>query len=174
MAFWKKETTISELKDQLKEKDKKLRSLSKEYDELAEAYKEAIKPISIPPCTHTWLDFPWYLQHSFDNDSNSPAKGISILEIYEPYVCVHCQKRKDVKLYRERQTSMTLENHLKKMEQWNELYKDHLKPKPVVEDMINDAIMVDKGKIAIVAKLRGIENEEGKDKDSYRVGLALH
>ena len=148
----------------------------------SEAIKKAAEKLSStpaeptpPPCLHTWVDFPWYLQHSFNNyqDDSFPPKGESILEIYEPYVCVHCQKRKDVKLYRERPTSMTLDSHFKKIEQWNELYKDHIKPKPIVEDMINDAIYVDKGKVAIVAKLRGIEDEERKDKDSYRVGLTL-
>ena len=134
-------------------------------------------PPKPPPCPHTWVDFPWYLDHSFKNynNNNYPDKGESTIVIYEPYVCVHCQKRKDVELYRERQTYMTMERHLKKIEEWKELYKDHIKPKPVVEDMINDAIYVDKGKVAIVAKLRGIEDEEGKekDKDVYRVGLAL-
>ena len=143
----------------------------------SEAIKKAAEQLNStptpPPCLHTWVDFPWYLKHNYDGSIKGDYRGESTLILCEPYVCIHCQKRKDVELYRERQTGLTLTEHLKKMEEWNELYKDHLKPKPIVEDMINDAIMVDKGKVAIVAKLRGIEDEERKDKDSYRVGLTL-
>jgi len=175
MGFWRKKATILDLKTELREKDSKLRALTKEYDELAEAYKEAIKPVAPPPCTHTWLDFPWYLDHSWKpgHDNYNPDIGESTLTIYEPYVCVHCQKRKDVRLYSERETGVTAKRHWNKKAEWEEQYKDHLKPKPIVEDMINDAVMVDKGKVAIVAKLRGIKDEERKDKNQYRVELSL-
>lgn len=117
-----------------------------------------------PPCFHTWIDFPWFIRHNW-TPYNYGDKGISTLSVYEPYICVHCKERKDVLLCQETEDAISAKRHWEKLREWEEKYKDHAKPRPVVEDMINDAIYIDKGKVAIVAKMRGYMNET-KDKNT--------
>lgn len=118
-----------------------------------------------PPCIHTWIDFPWFIRHKWAPNSYGD-KGISTLSVYEPYVCVHCKKRNDVLLYQESEDGISVKRHWEKLKEWEEKYKDHIMPRPIVEDMINDAIYVDKGKIAIVAKMRGYTSEAKRDENT--------
>ena len=126
-----------------------------------------------PPCFHTWIDFPWFIRHKWTPNTYGD-KGTSILSVYEPYVCVHCKERKDVLLYQETEEGISTKRHWDKLREWEEKYKDHAKPRPVVEDMINDAIYVDKGKVAIVAKMRGYEDEAERDKYKYVSRVVPH
>lgn len=105
------------------------------------------------PCEifgHTWKDFPPYMEsiwygHDYTNE----------IKIIEPYVCLCCKQRKDVLL------SKITKMHLTKTEFNNYIdtlafeYKSILKPRPIVEDMINDAIYVDREKLNAWEQLHG-------------------
>ena len=103
-------------------------------------------PITIEtPCDrdeHLWKDFPPYLH--YDNlNVNYP-----VIEIIEPYVCCLCHKRKNVipeKFQYHHSTSK--KEFMQEVEHIRDLYKDILKPKAVVEDMVEDHIHLDKLKL---------------------------
>ena len=102
----------------------------------------APEPIEVKtPCEmfgHIWQDFPWYLEDSYDKNREYKSE----IEIIEPYVCRRCHARKNVTLgttYEECSRS----EHDKKVKRFEQEYAEHLKPMPVVLDMINDMILVD-------------------------------
>lgn len=104
----------------------------------------APEPIKTP-CElgdHLWKDFPPYLVYN-NKDGYEP-----IIEVVENYVCCLCHKRKSVTL--ERFTySRGISNKVfaQKLEEVQTLYKDILRPKAIVEDMIQDHIHLDKLKL---------------------------
>ena len=113
----------------------------------------APEPIEVKtPCElfgHIWQDFPWYLEESYDKNREYKSE----IDIIEPYVCRRCHARKNITL------STTYEDcsrskHDEKVEQFKKEYAEHLKPMPVVIDMINDMILVDRDMIKIWEKLR--------------------
>lgn len=112
----------------------------------------------LPPCPHTWKDFPAYIRQSYDGNAKK-----SYLTVMEPYVCVHCKKRKDVKLYEETETNMTRSEHNEKLDRWMREYKI-IESRIIVEDMINDEILLDPVKLAIVDNLRSIQVEEKEER----------
>lgn len=64
--------------------------------------------------------------------------------IYEPYVCIHCKQRKNIILNKVYRTNETWENCIKEEEAIEERYKDHIKPRCIVEDMIHDFQLIDR------------------------------
>lgn len=66
------------------------------------------------------------------------------IAIIEPYVCIHCKERKNVCLLRAAYDGVTEKeaNHL--FEENESEYKEYLKPRAVVEDMISDFQLVDR------------------------------
>lgn len=95
-----------------------------------------------PKCSHTWQDFPWYiLQHYTSTDKTS------ILEIYEPYVCIHCGERMDKKLFNEKIVGVSLREHTDRKKALESHFKEYIKPQPIVEDMIYDMQLVDRERI---------------------------
>lgn len=122
-------------------------------------------------CSHTWKDFPWYMQSSwtaYANNTLNPgiytdiAKGRLVMSIFEPYICIHCKERKDIKLYESSHDNMTLGQASAYIRNEMEKFKDNIKPIPVVEDMIHDYVLVDQEKLKIAEKIlnRG-EKENG-------------
>lgn len=113
----------------------------------------APEPIEIKtPCElfgHIWQDFPWYLEESYDKSRDYKSE----IEIIEPYVCRRCHARKNITLgttYEDCSRS----KHDEKVEQFKKEYAEHLKPMPVVLDMINDMILVDREMIKIWENLK--------------------
>ena len=92
------------------------------------------------PCTHTWQDFPWYIEDAFSDD-------VSEVWIKEPYVCIHCGERKDEILYHRRTTDMSHSQHLQRLKDWAEEYKEHVLPRAVVEDQVYDMKYVDRERL---------------------------
>lgn len=142
MAFWNK---------------KEVRTKTVEIDPVIE--------IPIPKCIHTWKDFPAYIKEQYIG-----PKQESTLEVVEPYVCVHCKERKNVTLYTETETGLNRSEHNEKRESWERKYSKILKPRIIVEDMINDEIYLDPVKLAIVDKLRSTKNEE-KQEESPQLSM---
>ena len=111
-----------------------------------EGSKRTLPPL---PCPHTWKDFPWYLMSTY-----YPSEDLSEHVIIEPYVCAHCKERKNIELLHVKRYTFTRKAFDDLIGTYNEAYKNQLAPKPVVEDMINDFIYVDREKLDILEKLR--------------------
>lgn len=121
----------------------------KEQAAAAREHEELIKELSKPLCQqkgskgHFYRDFPPYIIWNFDGDN-------PYIKIKEPYVCCYCHERVDKILQ-----SYSWNHHVKwdqfdkALEQIKKEYKDIIKPIAVVEDMVNDAIMVDRQKLNI-------------------------
>ena len=103
---------------------------------------EEPKPIEPPPCKHSYKDFPWYIQINYYS-----SKHEFDYTIYEPYVCIYCGKRKDVKLYHSDGGHYDKFKDLLTFEK--AMYNEYpeMKPRPIVEDMIHDMQLVDKEKL---------------------------
>jgi len=106
--------------------------------------EEIITPIPIvnKGCEHKWLDFPAYIQSSYDSDRRSYE-----VEVKEPYVCVFCKKRKDEVIARESGESKNPERRVEELIRKFESY-DIIAPRLIVEDMVKDFQNVDRDYLA--------------------------
>ena len=95
--------------------------------------KSVIQPPA--PCQHKWKDFPWYMEETAKDGRYS-------YDILQPYVCVKCKERRNKRLegYNYSQRSRCLED----IAEAKRVYKDYLKPKAIVEDMVKDEQLVDR------------------------------
>lgn len=97
-------------------------------------------------------DFPWYMQIWYSGQDKTAG-----YRIIEPYVCVECGKREDKILESLEWTNINADEREKSFKEIRERYKKYLKPKAVVEDMINDVLMVkDPDHLQMIEKLRGL------------------
>lgn len=106
------------------------------------------KPVLPPPkkCDHKWADIRvgddecWYIDYNANDCSLEYT-------IYEPYVCIHCKKRKDVILEGPRCISFSGNEGV--WEELNSIRKKYpqIKDRAVVEDAINDLQLVDRSYI---------------------------
>lgn len=107
------------------------------------------EPIEVKtPCElfgHNWRDFPAYIVYDYTN-------GDYQIEIKEPYVCTICHTRNDVVLY-EQSGSSNYKDFTKIFGNIKKENEEILKPKAIVNDMVNDAIMVDRLKLECWDKL---------------------
>lgn len=137
--------------------DSLLKAVLYEVDQWSvwETQKDVQKPIELK-CQHRWRDYDWYLLYE-----TSKNGMLFKYEIVEPYVCIHCGERKNVSLEKgtiELQNGETCESiQMKFMKRYPKL-----KDKPVVEDEINDAILVDREYLRIADYLRGNVDIEKK------------
>ena len=118
---------------------------------------ESALPPVINPCEafgHVWQDFPPYMTNCWNEG------GFSTIKIIEPYVCLRCHQRKDVELQTIGRYYITNKRFLDLIEEVNDLYKDIIKSKVIVEDMINDAIYVDRDKLEAWDRLHGKVSEK--------------
>ena len=112
--------------------------------------KEQIVPVEIPH-QHTWKDMPWYMNVRFNGVQETAG-----YEIIEPYICITCGERKNIKLESEDYSGITAEERKKLFHSIQNRYKKYLKPRAVVEDMINNILMVkDPGYLDMVETMRG-------------------
>lgn len=112
------------------------------------------------PCTHTWQDFPWYIEDDYSN-------GTSEVWIKEPYVCIHCGERKDETLCHRKTSGFSHMQHMQRLKDWANEYKDHIKPRPIVEDMIYDTKYVDRERLQRFKKYK-----LGEDKNVPRLRVS--
>lgn len=117
-------------------------------------FRRKKKPVAAPapmptpksPCEiwgHLWQDFPWILQDEY-NPSRASASHI---EITETYICHICGKEKKVMLFSEYE-NLSRKAHDAKVERLMEQFKNHIKPVPIVMDMINDMRLLDRERLA--------------------------
>lgn len=105
---------------------------------------ETIKEVVPPECDHKWKDFKWYIRVDRPLDSYT-------LKILEPYVCIHCKKRKDIVLFQEQIRGR--EQVDKRVEELVSFYKDYLQDIAILEDEINDFQLVDRDYLKIAENL---------------------
>lgn len=123
--------------------------------------QETPAPIIRSPCEifgHTWKDFPAYMTMVWDK------YGESSITIIEPYVCLCCKQRKDIPLYHFHRYNMTRNTLADMKQQLEQEYASILKPRAIVEDMINDAIYVDREKLDAWERL----HSDTKKKEEFK------
>lgn len=98
-------------------------------------------------CSHKYQDFDWYSEVEYDSRSH-----IATICIFEPYVCIHCKKRKNV-LLKQMEISGTINHIYDVLEAIVKKYP-HLKDKAIVEDEINDMQLVDREYLEIYRSLQ--------------------
>ena len=116
--------------------------------------KKEIAPKEVHECV--MKDFPWYMEVHY-NGSNKTAS----YEIIEPYVCISgCGKRIDKVLESDSWTNISTNEREKEYNQIRQRYKKYLKPRAVVEDMINNVLLVkDPGRLELVERFYGLPHQ---------------
>lgn len=120
---------------------------------------EVPKVIEPRPCQHKYKDFPWYVEGKYDYNT-----CLETIHVIEPYVCILCGHRKDVILDTVSRYYSQFEDAEKFYENFrnNVAYAEKIKPRAIVEDMINDMSLVDQKYLDIYMQLheeRFKENE---------------
>ena len=108
------------------------------------AEQETIAEIK-SPCElfgHNWRDFPPFLEYDWNGRSNH-----STIVIKEYYVCTCCHKKETKILLSRQYQGYDQDYFFDQVKELKEEYKDILKSEAIVEDMVNDAIMVDRQKL---------------------------
>lgn len=106
--------------------------------------------VEVPECNHVWKDFPWYVAANYYVNTHRQA-----CELYEPYVCAKCKKRKDVLLDSRSWMPVSPEEGSMLCCGFKETYKDHIAERGVIEDLINDYQLVDRTELEILEFLHG-------------------
>lgn len=101
--------------------------------------------------THVFKDMPWYMKVYYNGTSKTAG-----YEIIEPYICITCGERKNITLEKEDYSNIDVEKREAIFEHVRNEYKKYLKPRAVVEDMINNILLVkDPERLAMVEEMRG-------------------
>lgn len=93
-------------------------------------------------CEHKFQDFPWYIESNIITGNYQNQNRLTY-RIIEPYVCIYCGKRQDVVLEQREISGYSKSSMQAILDKVQETYYERIKPKPIVEDMINDLKMVD-------------------------------
>ena len=105
---------------------------------------------------HTWKDLPWYMEVEY-----SGTKNTAQYEIIEPYICITCGERKNVVLEKCAWQNITAKDRDEEFAKVQKKYKRYLKPRAVVEDMINNILLVkDPEHLEMVENIRGIPHKK--------------
>ena len=120
--------------------------------------KKKQKELIIPniPHEHTWKDMPWYMEVRYNGENKTAG-----YEIIEPYICVTCGERKNVRLESEDWSNISAQEREKIYSKIHNRYKKYLKPRAVVEDMINNILLVkDPDYLDMVEEMRGLPHRK--------------
>lgn len=113
--------------------------------------KAATVEVPAIPHEHTWKDMPWYMTEYY-----MPAEKTAGYRITEPYICITCGKRENVKLEEIEWKNISVEEREKEYQRIRNRYKTYLKPRAIVEDMINNILLVkDPNHLDMVEEMRG-------------------
>lgn len=119
--------------------------------------KETPKEIEIPviPHEHTWKDMPWYMETWWSGEKKTA--GYTIIE---PYICITCGERKDVKLESTNWSNISVDDREQYYRDVRKRYRKYLRPHAVVEDMINNILLVkDPGRLNMIEQMRGMPHQ---------------
>jgi hypothetical protein len=89
------------------------------------------------PHQHVWKDMPWYMGVHY-HSTNRTAGYI----IVEPYICITCGERKNITLEEEDYSNISPDEREAIFSRVRKRYKKYLKPRAIVEDMINNILLV--------------------------------
>ena len=122
-------------------------------------------PLSPPPkkCHHKFQDFPWYIEGEESGHGNWDAWYH--LTIKEPYVCIYCGERQDKVLWEITRYG----NHKEAIEcldSLTEQFKDRIKHRAEIEDMINDMKLVDPQYLQYYHMLQGTKDPSTSRQDN--------
>lgn len=103
------------------------------------------------PHEHVWKDMPWYMNVEYSGENHTAG-----YKIIEPYLCITCGERKNVTLEEEHYSNIGVEERERIYKKVRLRYKKYLKPRAIVEDMINNIILVkDPERLATLEEMRG-------------------
>ena len=114
---------------------------------------------------HKFQDFPWYIEYDIKT-GDYQSKNILTYKIIEPYVCIDCGTRKDIVLEQREITGCSYSAMKALINKVNENYFDRIKPRAIVEDMINDLKMVDVNHLKWYHFLAGTEDPSTSRKNN--------
>lgn len=119
-----------------------------------------------PKCSHKWVDFDLYFRFTKNIHHDTYGKEYYTYkwEIVEPYVCCWCKEREDKVLASCEGTNYP-GDYEKELTNFLKEYKDHLSPKGLIEDKIQDMLhSIDREYLSIVASMfperLGLKKEE--------------
>lgn len=109
--------------------------------------------IPIPPHTCIMKDLPWYMEIRYNGKEHTA--GYSIIE---PYICINgCGKRINKVLEECDWADISVEDREKEFAAIRKRYRKYLKPRAIVEDMINNIILVkDAKRLEMIEEMRGL------------------
>lgn len=100
---------------------------------------------------HVFKDMPWYMEVQYDG-----AEKTASYQIIESYICITCGERQNKVLEKESWQGITVDAREKEYEAIRKRYHKYLRPRAVVEDMINNILLVkDPGRLEMLEKMRG-------------------
>lgn len=141
--------------------------------ETEQACENIIEELSKLPCErkggkHLYRDFPPYITYEWHGSFEQ-----SYITLTEPYVCVYCGKRIDKPLEKRTLTGSTYEEFSNTCKEFKKQYKDIAKPVGVVEDMVEDAIMLDRKKLMFWDQIHAPTPPE-KEPFEFKLGDEQH
>lgn len=116
--------------------------------------------IPTPPpqkkCNHKFQDFPWYVEGE-EGDNGYTFAPWYHLTIKEPYVCIYCGERSDKVLWEIKRYGSHKEA-VKALDDICEKFKDRIRHRAEIEDMINDMQLVDPQYLQYYHMLQGTKD----------------
>ena len=117
--------------------------------------KDKQEEIEVPKHQHVFKDMPWYMEEEY-----SGQQHIASYKIVEPYICITCGERKNVTLERQDWSNISAADREKEYNAVRKRYKDFIKPRAIVEDMINNILLVkDARRLNMLEKMYGYPHQ---------------
>lgn len=119
--------------------------------------KQAEAPVDIEEILklshkHVWKDMPWYMDVHYSGRDKTADYSI-----IEPYICITCGERKNKVLETISWANISPEDREKEYAAVRKRYKKYLRPRAVVEDMINNILLVkDPDALESIEKMMGL------------------
>lgn len=111
--------------------------------------------LPVPAHQHTFKDLPWYLLIDYNE-----GKRTFNYRIIETYICIDCGETKEIELESNSYTNVSPEFREKTLAKVRKKYRQYLRPRAVVHDMINDIKYVkDPEALASIERLRGLPHQ---------------
>ena len=124
-------------------------------------------------CLHKFQDFPWYIESNIFTGNYQNQNRLTY-RIIEPYVCIYCGERRDIVLEQREITGYSKSSMKEIVDNVQETYSDRIKPKPIIEDMINDLKLVDVEHLKWYHFLAGTEDPStSRPKQVYKPQLKI-
>lgn len=106
-------------------------------------------------CSHTWKDFPWYMESTYYIDARKLYYTIT-----KPYVCIHCKERRDEELLDIHIDGVSRDEAEVILTDIKKEFSDKIAEKPLVEEMILDMQLVDRKALEIAQQIGIIEENK--------------